>query len=229
MVSSGFPTCRVIGLDAVQHLPLLLVVSEDGWVRVWDWMRRTRLATHHLGSRQPLCCSLHTSGLMAAVGTTDGLLVFWVLKVSKAACMGGLLDSGVASCVSRCRSPAQCSPTTAVQTAQSSALLLLGLHGVQGALSTTTELPVAKCNIARYSHAGGLLAAAGGSNTIFVYPAYYGHEGAAGRASSSRAPARSHSAAAAAGSGEGGAVLEAVVVLKGHVSSVTDLVGLGCL
>jgi len=82
-VSSGFPTCRVVGLDAVQHLPLLLVVSEDGWVRVWDWMRRTRLAAHHLGSRQPLSCSLHTSGLMAAVGTTDGLLVFWILKVNK--------------------------------------------------------------------------------------------------------------------------------------------------
>lgn len=100
---------------------------------------------------------------------------------------------------------------------------------MQGSLSTTAELPVAKCNIARYSHAGGLLAAAGGSNTIFVYPTYYGHEGAAGRASGSRAPARSHNAAAAAGSGEGGAVLEAVVVLKGHVSSVTDLVGPGCL
>ena len=98
---------------------------------------------------------------------------------------------------------------------------------MQGLLSTVAELPVAKCNVARYSHAGGLLAAAGGSNTIYVYPAYYGHEGAAGRASSSRGTAHSHSSTAAAGRGEGGALLEAVAVLKGHVSSVTDLVFTG--
>lgn len=89
------------------------------------------------------------------------------------------------------------------------------------------ELPVAKCNLVRYSHTGGLLAAAGSSNIISVYPAYYGHEGAAGRARSSRLPGHSHAAAAAAGSSDGGAVLEAVAVLKGHVSSVTDLVFTG--
>jgi WD40 repeat protein len=93
-------------------------------------------------------------------------------------------------------------------------------------MSPVAELPVVKCSITRYSHAGGLLAAAGSSNTIFVYPAYYGHEGAAGRASS-RPAGQSRSAAVAAGSGEGGAVLEAVAVLKGHVSSVTDLVFTG--
>lgn len=82
VVSSGFATARVVGLDATQHLPLLLVASEDGWVRVWDWMRRTRLAARHMGSnKQPLCCSLHPSGLMAAVGTREGLAVFWLLKV----------------------------------------------------------------------------------------------------------------------------------------------------
>jgi hypothetical protein len=89
------------------------------------------------------------------------------------------------------------------------------------------ELPVAKCNVVRYSHTGGLLAAAGSSNTISVYPAYYGHEGSAGRARSSRLPGHSHAAAAAAGSSGGSAVLEAVAVLKGHVSSVTDLVFTG--
>ena len=81
VVCSGFPTARVTGLDATQHLPLLLVVSEDGWLRVWDWMRCTRLADRRLHGRQPLCCSLHPSGLLAAVGTTDTLAVFWVLKV----------------------------------------------------------------------------------------------------------------------------------------------------
>lgn len=82
MVASGFPTARVVGLDAAQHLPLLLVASDDGCVRVYDWMRRTRLAVRHMGSRQPLSCSLHPSGLMAAVGTNEGLAVYWVLKVS---------------------------------------------------------------------------------------------------------------------------------------------------
>lgn len=163
----------MVGLDAVTHLPLLLVASEDGWVRVYDWMRRTRLAARHMGSRQALSCSLHPSGLIAAVGTSEVLAVYWVLK---------------------------------------------------GSLSPMAELPVVKCNVSRYSHTGGLLAAAGSSNTIYVYPAYYGYEGAAGRPSniSTRAPGHSHSAAV--GGGDGSAVLEAVVVLKGHVSTVTDLV-----
>lgn len=87
---------------------------------------------------------------------------------------------------------------------------------LQGALSPVAELPVFKCNVTRYSHSGGLLAAAGGSNTIFVYPAYYGHEGAAGRASSNRPASQNRSAAAAAGSGDGSAVLEPVAVLKGE-------------
>jgi WD40 repeat protein len=87
------------------------------------------------------------------------------------------------------------------------------------------DLPVAKCNVARYSHTGGLLAAAGSSNTIYVYPAYYGHEGAAGRASSTRPAAHTHTHSAEAAAG--GAVLEAVAVLKGHVSSVTDVVFTG--
>lgn len=81
VVASGFPTSRVVGLDAVQHLPLLLVASEDGCVRVYDWIRRTRLAVRHMGARQPLSCSLHPSGLMAAVGTNESLSVFWILKV----------------------------------------------------------------------------------------------------------------------------------------------------
>lgn len=100
---------------------------------------------------------------------------------------------------------------------------------LQGSLSPVAELPVAKCNVVRYSHTGGLLAAAGGNNTISIYPAYYGHEGAAGRARSSRLPGHSHAAAAVAvaGSSDGGAVMEAVAVLKGHVSSVTDLVFTG--
>lgn len=85
----------------------------------------------------------------------------------------------------------------------------------QGALSPVAELPAFKCNVTCYSHSGGLLAAAGGSNTIFVYPAYYGHEGAAGRASSNRPAAQNRSVAAAAGSGNGSAVLEPVAVLKG--------------
>lgn len=178
VVASGFPTARVVGLDACTHLPLLLVASEDGWVRVYDWMRRTLLAARHTGTRQPLSCSLHPSGLMAAVGTSEGLAVHWVLK---------------------------------------------------GSLSPMAELPVAKCNVVRYGHTGGLLAAAGGSNTIYVYPACYGYEGAAGRASSisTRVPGHSHSAAVGAGSTDGSAVLEAVVVLKGHVSTVTDLVFTG--
>lgn len=98
---------------------------------------------------------------------------------------------------------------------------------MQGAMSPVAELPVFKCSITRYSHTGGLLAAAGSNNTILVYPAYYGHEGAAGRASSSRPAGQRRSAAVAAGSGEGGAVLEVVAVLKGHVSSVTDVVFTG--
>lgn len=82
VVAGGFPTARIVGLDAAQHLPLLLVASEDGWVRVWDWMRHTQLAARHTGDRTPLCCSLHPSGLLAAVGTNDTTLaVFWVLKV----------------------------------------------------------------------------------------------------------------------------------------------------
>lgn len=101
----------------------------------------------------------------------------------------------------------------------------LSRHAVvaQGDLSPMADVPITKCNVARYSHTGGLLAAAGSSNTIYVYPAYYGHEGAAGRASSTRPAAHTRSAEAAAG----GAVLEAVAVLKGHVSSVTDLVFTG--
>jgi hypothetical protein len=83
VVASGFPTSRVVGLDAVQHLPLLLVASQDGCVRVYDWMRRTRLAVRHMGARHPLSCSLHPSGLMAAVGTNESLSVFWILKVCK--------------------------------------------------------------------------------------------------------------------------------------------------
>lgn len=101
---------------------------------------------------------------------------------------------------------------------------------VQDALSPVAELPVIKCNVARYSHTGGLLAAAGGNNTITVFPAWYGHEGAAGRAFPSCRQAshtRAHSAAAGGGSGDASAVLEAVAVLKGHVSSVTDLVFTG--
>lgn len=83
----GFPTARarVVGLDACVHLPLLLVASADGGLRVYDWARRLCVATHHLPAadgEQLLCCALHPSGLMAAAGTSEGLLVCWVMRVS---------------------------------------------------------------------------------------------------------------------------------------------------
>lgn len=211
---------HVVGLDAAQHLPLLLVASSDGCVRVYDWVRCSQLAVRHMGARQPLSCSLHPSGLMAAVGTNEALAVFWILKVCAALGPGaedaagmhsshGMLCFGgwISRCLSRHRHHTVCCHR----------------HHTQGNLSPMADLPVAKCNVARYSHTGGLLAAAGSSNTIYVYPAYYGHEGAAGRASSTRPAAHTRSLEAAAS----GAVLEAVAVLKGHVSSVTDVVFTG--
>lgn len=98
VVAGGFPTARVVGLDAAQHLPLLLVASEDGWVRVWDWMRHMQLAARHTGNMTPLCCSLHPSGLLAALGTNDTTMaVFWVLKVGYIALvMQGSFDISLA-------------------------------------------------------------------------------------------------------------------------------------
>eukprot|EP00878_Enallax_costatus_P010135 GHUV01010580.1.p1 GENE.GHUV01010580.1~~GHUV01010580.1.p1 ORF type:complete len:1050 (+),score=361.27 GHUV01010580.1:412-3561(+) len=80
VLCAGFPSARVVGLDAAQHLPVVLVVSEDKWVRVWDWVRRTRVAAKYLAGEQPLCCALHPSGTMAALGTTEALSLYYVLR-----------------------------------------------------------------------------------------------------------------------------------------------------
>lgn len=94
-VCGGFAG-RVVGLDAATHLPLLLAASKDGWVRVWDWMRRQQLAARQLEGEQPLCCALHPSGLLAAVGTAEVLRVFWVLRVSRAEWCQALMMQGAA-------------------------------------------------------------------------------------------------------------------------------------
>lgn len=88
LVCAGFPTGRVVGLDASQHLPMLLVASEDRWVRVWDYVRRVRVAARHMEDEQLLCCALHPSGLLAAVGTIEALHIFWILRVSTHATEG---------------------------------------------------------------------------------------------------------------------------------------------
>jgi WD40 repeat protein len=72
----------VVGLDASHHLPLLLSASEGRWVRVWDWARRQLVAAKQLDVHEPLCCALHPSGLLAAVGTSEDLQVFWILRDS---------------------------------------------------------------------------------------------------------------------------------------------------
>lgn len=100
----------------------------------------------------------------------------------------------------------------------------------QGALSPVAELPMVCCSVVRYSHSGGLIAAVGRNNAICIYPAYYGQQSAStaryGAAQHHAAPGRGPavSAAAAAGFGvDAVAALVPVVVLKGHVSAVTDV------
>ncbi|KAF8067333.1 CFAP57 [Scenedesmus sp. PABB004] len=174
----GFAAARIVGLDACQHLPLLLVVSDDKWARLWDWARRTRVAARRLGGDAPLCCALHPSGAMAAIGSGDALRVFHVLHRE---------------------------------------------------LAPLAELPVAKCGVACYSHGGALLAAAGRSNAIVLYPAYYGAgAGANGHDPSAAAGAAAHYAQGStsgggARGGDGPAALRPLAVLKAHVSTVTGL------
>jgi hypothetical protein len=54
------------------------------FVRVWDWVRRTRVAARHVPDEQPLCCALHPSGFMAALGSSEGLRTYYILRVSDA-------------------------------------------------------------------------------------------------------------------------------------------------
>ncbi|KAF6260716.1 hypothetical protein COO60DRAFT_1637364 [Scenedesmus sp. NREL 46B-D3] len=195
VLCAGFPSARVVGLDACLHLPLLLVVSEDRWVRVWDWVRRTGVAARHMPDEQPLCCTLHPSGFMAALGSSEGLRTYYILRRE---------------------------------------------------LLPVAHLPVAKCSVARYSHGGALLAAVGRTNAIVVYPAYYGSGAGASGAIAQNGGSSSHytqrssagdngrgsggyasAAAAAAASGigmDGACVMRPLLVLKAHVSTVTDLV-----
>eukprot|EP00775_Hariotina_reticulata_P011301 gene11301-11451_t len=80
VVCAGFAAAGIVGLDATLHLPLLLVVSADRWARVWDWVRHTCLAASCLEDDCPLCCALHPSGLMAAIGGGQGLRIYQVLR-----------------------------------------------------------------------------------------------------------------------------------------------------
>jgi WD40 repeat protein len=102
---------------------------------------------------------------------------------------------------------------------------------VQGVLSPVAELPVARCSLARYSHGGGLLAAVGRNNAITLFPSFYGDGPACSSpaASSSNKAASSRHGAAQHASGarshlRSTGVLAPAAVLKGHVSSVTDMV-----
>ena len=45
-------------------------------------MRRTRLASRFLADGQPLCCALHPSGFLAAIGNSEGLQLHYVMRVS---------------------------------------------------------------------------------------------------------------------------------------------------
>jgi WD40 repeat protein len=120
------------------------------------------------------------------------------------------------------------------------------LFASQRELLPVADLPVAKCSVARYSHGGALLAAVGLTHAVVIYPAYYGSGGGASGATPSVGGSSSHyaqrssagdsgrgsggyssAAAAAAASGigtDGACVIRPLLVLKAHVSTVTDLV-----
>lgn len=50
---------------------------------MWDWVRHTRVAARYIASEQPLCCAMHPSGFMAALGTVEGLRLYYIMRVSR--------------------------------------------------------------------------------------------------------------------------------------------------
>jgi hypothetical protein len=40
------------------------------------------VAARHMADEQPLCCALHPSGFMAAIGSSEGLRLYYILRVS---------------------------------------------------------------------------------------------------------------------------------------------------
>lgn len=83
----------MVGLDAICHQPLVMCVSEDQSVRVWDWSRHTNVLTNGMGE-QLLCCALHPSGFMCLIGMLDKLRMYYIIKVG---------ESSVCVCITSAR------------------------------------------------------------------------------------------------------------------------------
>jgi hypothetical protein len=79
-VAHSFASGRIVGLDAASHQPLLLAVSEDKSLHLWDWLRKTCVVAAQL-LEEPLCCALHPGGTMALVGSAEQLRMYYLLRV----------------------------------------------------------------------------------------------------------------------------------------------------
>ncbi|WIA33170.1 hypothetical protein OEZ86_006317 [Tetradesmus obliquus] len=195
VLCAGFPSARVVGLDACLHLPLLLVVSEDRWVRVWDWVRRTRVAARHVPDEQPLCCALHPSGFMAALGSSEGLRTYYILRRE----LLPVADLPVAKC-------------SVARYSHGGALL--------AAVGRTNAIVIYPAYYGAGGGASGASPPTGGSSSHYAQRSSAGDSGRGSGGYSSAA-----AAAAASGIGTDGAcVMRPLFVLKAHVSTVTDLV-----
>uniref|UniRef100_A0A383W626 Uncharacterized protein n=1 Tax=Tetradesmus obliquus TaxID=3088 RepID=A0A383W626_TETOB len=195
VLCAGFPSARVVGLDACLHLPLLLVVSEDRWVRVWDWVRRTRVAARHVPDEQPLCCALHPSGFMAALGSSEGLRTYYILRRE----LLPVADLPVAKC-------------SVARYSHGGALL--------AAVGRTNAIVIYPAYYGAGGGASGASPPTGGSSSHYAQRSSAGDSGRGSGGYFSAA-----AAAAASGIGTDGAcVMRPLFVLKAHVSSVTDLV-----
>ncbi|MEW5309048.1 MAG: hypothetical protein WDW38_000960 [Sanguina aurantia] len=75
MLCGGFHSSPVVGLDACALQPLLVAIAADRTVRIWNYQSRRCIVSRMLMD-DVLCCALHPSGTLLAVGMRDKLRVF---------------------------------------------------------------------------------------------------------------------------------------------------------
>ena len=97
MVPRGVHTDAIVGLDVCVQMPLVVTVSNDHHVRVWDYLNWNCQLAHELDDA-PQTVAFHPSGLLILVGFRDRLRAFNLLMDGLKAFQPGQKDLQVKNC-----------------------------------------------------------------------------------------------------------------------------------